>query len=152
MSVKKSIYIVIGCMGLGLGAFGAAVPLLPSVPFLMLAAICFGKSSNRLNNWFCGTKLYKNNLESYVAGQGMTWKTKIRIMTMVTLTMVVGFVMMSNVPTGRMVLACVWLFHVIYFCLGVKTLTKDGVKNQDEGFVLFVSAMIHSIKHMFRKV
>ena len=125
MKIKKSFYVVLGCIGVGLGALGAAVPLLPAFPFLMLAAICFGKSSERLNTWFKGTKLYKDNLESYVAGNGMTWKTKIRIMMIVTLTMAVGFIMMSKVPVGRIILACVWLFHIFYFCFGIKTLKEE---------------------------
>lgn len=73
MKIKKVVYIIIGCVGLGLGALGAALPLLPAFPFLLLAAVCFGKSSERLHKWFVGTKLYKNNLESYVKGRGMTW-------------------------------------------------------------------------------
>lgn len=121
MNIKKWIYIIIGCVGVGLGAIGAVVPILPTFPFLMLAAICFGKSSKRLNKWFQGTKLYKDNLESFVAGQGMTRKTKIKIMIIVTLTMSVGFVMMDNVFVGRIVLVCVWIFHIFYFCFGVKT-------------------------------
>lgn len=125
MKIKKGIYIAVGCIGVGLGAIGAVVPLLPAFPFLLLAAICFGKSSERLHTWFIGTKLYKNNLESYVQGRGMTWKTKIRIMIIVTLTMSVGFIMMSNVPVGRIILACVWLFHIFYFCFGIKTLPKE---------------------------
>lgn len=123
--MKRIVYIVVGCIGLGLGALGAALPLLPAFPFLLLAAICFGKSSERLHTWFIGTKLYKDNLESYVAGKGMTWKTKIRIMLIVTLTMLVGFIMMSNVPVGRIVLACVWVFHIFYFCFGIKTLREE---------------------------
>ena len=127
MKIKKGVYIVVGCIGLGIGAVGAVVPLLPAFPFLLLAAICFGKSSERLHTWFIGTKLYKNNLESYVQGKGMTWATKIRIMTIVTLTMAVGFFMMGKVPVGRIVLACVWVFHIIYFCFGIKTLkASDG--------------------------
>lgn len=122
MKIKKIVYIVIGCIGLGVGAVGAVVPLLPAFPFLLLAAICFGKSSERLHTWFVGTKLYKNNLESYVQGKGMTWTTKIRIMIIVTITMAVGFIMMSRVPVGRIILACVWVFHIIYFCFGIKTL------------------------------
>ena len=55
------------------------MPLLPAFPFLLLAAFCFAKSSERLHNWFINTKLYKNNLESYVKGQGMTRKTKIKM-------------------------------------------------------------------------
>lgn len=121
MRIKRSFYVVIGCIGLGIGAVGAVIPLLPSFPFLLLAAVCFGKSSQRLHNWFIWTKLYKNNLESYVQGNGMTWKTKIRIMIIVTLTMAFGFFMMGRVPVGRIILVCVWIFHVVYFCFGIQT-------------------------------
>lgn len=131
MNIKKGIYIVVGCIGVGLGALGAALPLLPAFPFLLLAAISFGKSSERLHTWFIGTKLYKNNLESYVQGRGMTWKTKIRIMVIVTLTMSVGFIMMSRVPVGRIILAGVWVFHILYFCFGVKTI-KENVEVAEE--------------------
>ena len=127
MKLKKIIYIITGCIGLAPGAVGAVLPLLPSFPFLLLAAVCFGKSSERLNNWFVNTKLYKNNLESFVKGQGMTWKTKIRIMITVTVLMTIGFIMMNQVVVGRIVLACVWVFHIIYFIFGVKT-----VKNTDK--------------------
>ena len=118
--MKKTLLVILGCIGVGLGAVGAVVPLLPAFPFLMLAAFCFAKSSERLHNWFIGTKLYKNNLETYVRGEGMTKKTKIRIMITVTLLMSVGFVMMHQVPVGRWILAGVWLFHMIYFAFGVK--------------------------------
>ena len=122
MKLKKAVYIIIGCLGLALGAVGAALPLLPAFPFLLLAAICFGKSSERLDRWFKGTKLYKNNLESFVKGQGMTWKTKIKIMITVTVLMTIGFIMMHQVFVGRIVLACVWVFHILYFVFGVKTI------------------------------
>lgn len=125
MKIKKLVYIIIGCVGLGLGALGAVLPLLPAFPFLLLAAFCFGKSSERLHKWFVGTKLYKNNLESYVKGRGMTWKTKIRIMVIVTVTMTVGFIMMNAVPVGRIVLCAVWVFHVLYFVFKVKTIKPE---------------------------
>lgn len=127
MKIKKIIYIVVGCLGAGLGAVGAVLPLLPAFPFLLLAAFCFAKSSERLHNWFTSTKLYKNNLESYVKGQGMTWKTKIRIMVTVTVLMSIGFAMMSRVPVGRIILACVWVFHILYFIFGVRTLKPENV-------------------------
>lgn len=124
MNIKKMIYIIVGCIGVGMGALGAALPLLPAFPFLMLAAFCFGKSSKRLNNWFVGTKLYKNNLESFVKGKGMARATKIRIMLIVTVTMAIGFAMMGRVPVGRWVLAAVWAGHIFYFLFGVKTMTN----------------------------
>lgn len=121
MSIKKILLIIVGCIGVGLGAVGAVVPLLPAFPFLLLAAVCFAKSSEKLNNWFINTRLYKNNLESYVKGQGMTKKTKIKIMIMVTVLMSIGFIMMGSVPVGRIVLTFVWLFHIWYFTFRVKT-------------------------------
>ena len=126
MKLKKVIYITVGCIGLALGAVGAVLPLLPAFPFLLLAAICFGKSSERLDRWFKNTKLYKNNLESFVKGQGMTWKTKIKIMITVTVLMTIGFVMMNQVVVGRIVLACVWIFHILYFIFGVKTIKNTN--------------------------
>ena len=127
MRIKKILYIVAGCIAMGLGALGAVLPLLPAFPFLLLAAFCFAKSSERLHSWFTGTKLYKNNLESYVQGKGMTRKTKIRIMVTVTLLMTIGFSMMDQVLVGRIVLACVWVFHILYFSFGVKTIKVDGL-------------------------
>ena len=114
MSIKKIGYIVLGCIGVGLGAVGAVLPLLPAFPFLLLAAFCFARSSEKLNNWFTNTKLYKENLESFVQGKGMTKKTKVRIMITVTLLMSIGFIMMHAVPVGRIVLGCVWVFHIVY--------------------------------------
>ncbi len=124
MKLKKMIYITVGCIGLALGAVGAVLPLLPAFPFLLLAAICFGKSSERLNNWFKSTKLYKNNLESFVKGQGMTWKTKMKIMITVTVLMTIGFIMMKQVVVGRIILGAVWVFHILFFVFGVKTIKK----------------------------
>lgn len=72
--------------------------------------------------WFIGTKLYKNNLESFVKGQGMTWRTKIKVMIMITCLMAFGFFMMFRkdlfIPCA--ILGGVWLFHILYFIFGVK--------------------------------
>ena len=124
MNIKKIFWVILGCVSMGLGAVGAMFPMIPTVPFLMLATISFAKSSEKLHTWFTSTKLYKDNLEDYVAGRGMTWKTKIRIMVTVTLLMSVGFIMMGTkgIVSGCIVLGCVWVFHMIYFCFGVKTL------------------------------
>ncbi len=122
MNIKKIIYLSIGFIGLGIGAIGVVVPLLPSLPFLLMAAFGFGKSSEKLDKWFKSTKLYKDNLESYTKGQGMTIKTKIRIILTVTILMSIGFFMMKSVPVGQIVLCFVWLFHIVYFLLIVKTI------------------------------
>ena len=127
MSIKKILYIVIGCISVGLGAVGAVIPFLPSVPFLLLAAFCFARSSERLNARFTGTKLYQDNLADYTAGRGMTKKAKIRIMSTVTLLMSIGFILMGlrGIVVGCAVLLCVWVFHLIYFVFMVKTIPSS---------------------------
>ena len=124
MKIKKILWICLGLLGVGIGAVGAVVPMLPAFPFLLLAAFSFARSSEKLHTWFIGTKLYKDNLEDYVAGRGMTWKTKIRIMLTVTALMGFGFTMMAMKPVwiGCNVLVGVWAFHIIYFLWGVKTI------------------------------
>lgn len=121
--MKKIILVIVGCIGVGLGALGAVLPILPAFPFLLLAAVCFAKSSDRLDRWFRGTKLYKNDLESFVKGQGMTRKTKIKVMITVTLLMSIGFAIMfsKKIYVPCMILGGVWLFHIIYFAFFVKT-------------------------------
>ena len=111
---------------------GAVLPLLPSFPFLLLAAFSFGKSSDRLHAWFTGTKLYKENLENYVQGKGMTRKTKVRIMVTVTILMSIGFLMMHQVVVGRIVLGCVWVFHILYFTFAVKTIPESSKQEKDQ--------------------
>ena len=125
MNLKKVFFVVLGFLSLGLGALGAVLPLLPAFPFLMLAAFCFAKSSEKLHGWFVSTNLYKKNLESFVQGKGMTVRTKIRIM--LTVLMSIGFIMMHAVPVGRIVLGIVWLFHILYFIFGIKTLKIEDI-------------------------
>lgn len=77
----------------------------------------------RLHHWFINTNLYKNNLESYVKGNGMTRQAKIRVMITVTVLMAFGFTMMleKGLYVPCMILTAVWLFHIIYFLVCVKT-------------------------------
>lgn len=117
--MRKILYIMIGCISLGLGIIGVILPILPTVPFLLLAAFCFARSSERLNGWFKNTKLYReNNIKN-----GMTKQAKVRIMCLVTLLMSIGFIMMGlkDIVVGNIVLLIVWIFHMVYFTLGVKT-------------------------------
>ena len=121
----KILWILLGFLSLGIGAVGAVLPFLPTFPFLLLTVFCFAKSSKRLHAWFIGTKLYRENLESYVQSRSMTIKAKARIMITVTLIMGFGFAMMGRVSAARAVLAAVWLFHVVYFLFAVKTMKEE---------------------------
>ena len=126
MSIKRITFVVLGCVSLALAVIGVVLPILPTVPFLALAAFCFAKSSDRLNNWLINTKFYQNNLADFKAGKGMTVKTKVRILATVTLVMVIGLIamLMKGVIVGSIILSVVWLGHIYYFCFKVKTLEE----------------------------
>ena len=123
MSIKRITFVGLGCVSLALAVIGVVLPIFPTVPFLALAAFCFAKSSDRLNNWLINTKFYQNNLADFKAGKGMTVKTKVRILATVTLVMAIGLIamLMKGIIVGSIILSVVWLGHIYYFGFKVKT-------------------------------
>lgn len=130
----RAIYITVGIICVGLGAVGMVLPVLPTTPFLLVAAFCFARSSERLNNWFRSTRLYRSHLETLNRGEGMTWPAKLRIMGTVTLVMgVAEFFMIraymvkgsNGALIGCIVMAVVWAAHIIAFTFIIKTCSRE---------------------------
>ena len=124
MKLKQIIFLIIGCLSLALGCVGIVLPILPTVPFFLLTVFCFANSSQKLHDWFIGTQMYKKHLESFVQKKGMTVRTKATIVTSVTALMAVGFVLMlrKGIIVPCVILAVVWVCHLVYFLFGVKTI------------------------------
>ena len=125
MKLTRLFFLILGCISLGVGCIGIALPILPTVPFFLLTVFCFANSSQKLHDWFVGTKLYKKNLESFVQKKGMTVRTKVGIILPVTLVMGFGFFMMwrKALTVPCVILAIVWICHIVYFLFGVKTIS-----------------------------
>lgn len=109
-----------GFASFGLGALGAVLPILPTTPFLLVAAFCFARSSERLNAWFRSTKLCRDVLEG-VSRRSMTVRSKLLLLVPLTVVLGISFALMANVPAGRAVVATVWAAHIVYFGFVVKT-------------------------------
>ncbi len=124
MKLKQIIFLIIGCLSLALGCVGIVLPILPTVPFFLLTVFCFANSSQKLHDWFIGTQMYKKHLESFVQKKGMTVRTKATVLTSVTALMAVGFVLMlrKGIIVPCVILAVVWVCHLVYFLFGVKTI------------------------------
>ncbi len=120
-AIVRGIWAGAGLVLFALGVAGVALPILPTTPFILLAAICFARSSERLDNWFKGTKVYKMVFENYMEKRPMSVKKKLSILFPVTVLLGIGFFLTGNVPVARVVVAMVWMGHVIYFGFIVKT-------------------------------
>lgn len=128
--LMRGVFLFLGLLCLGLGAVGVALPILPTTPFLLLAAFFFAKSSDRLNAWFQSTSLYQSHLASLKRGEGMTRAAKCHVILSVTLIMgIAEFFMIraylikgsKGALIGASVMGLVWLAHLIAFGLVIRT-------------------------------
>ena len=127
MNIKKVIFVVLGFICLALGTVGIFLPIIPTTPFFLATLFCFANSSQKLHDWFIGTKLYKKHLEPFVHKKGMLMQTKISIILSVTLLMGIGVFMMARkgIWIPCVILLIVWAAHIMYFTFGVKTIKSD---------------------------
>lgn len=123
--LSRGLWAVGGFLFFGLGLLGVVIPFIPTTPFLLVAAFCFARSSEHLNTWFKSTKVYHAVLEDYVARRAMTVKSKAMVLIPVTILLGIGFALMGSALAARVVLAVVWMAHIIYFGFVVATERGD---------------------------
>jgi len=84
---KKIVLLVGGVLSLTLGVIGAFLPLLPTVPLVLLAAYCFARSSDRLHNWLLTHPLFGKILRDFESGKGVQRRIKVRAIVLIWLSM-----------------------------------------------------------------
>jgi len=66
-----------GWIALGLAVVGIVLPVLPTVPFVLLAAACFLRGSERWHTWLVSHPVFGPHLSDYLAGLGLKPRTKV---------------------------------------------------------------------------
>ncbi len=101
-------WIALGTVSLILGTAGIVLPVLPTVPFYLLTAFCYAKSSERLHMWFLSTTVYQKYVEPFKDRREMPLKRKITILLTVTGTMWFSAYMMRHNEGVFIFLAVLW--------------------------------------------
>jgi uncharacterized protein len=76
-NIVRALLLVGGTISLSLGAIGVFLPILPTTPFLLLAAACFMRSSTRMHKWLLNNRWFGEYIRNYQEGRGIPFKTKI---------------------------------------------------------------------------
>lgn len=123
-SIKKIIYLLVAIISLVLGIIGIFLPLLPTTPLLLLTSVCLLKSSDRLNEKFIQTKIYKKHVKPFKDRGGMTLKAKLCLTIPVSCMLLFMFIIINN-KVMRMVIIVMWLLKVAIFTK-MKTIKKEA--------------------------
>ena len=75
--IKKTLFILLGSLFTGLAFLGIFLPLLPTTPFLLLAAFFYLRSSEKLYNWLLNHKIFGKYLQNYLENRAIPLKIKI---------------------------------------------------------------------------
>jgi len=89
--LKRRLLVIAGTVFTGVGILGILVPILPTTPFLLLAAACFVRSSQSFYTWLLNNRLLGIYISSYVQGKGMPHRVK--VFTVVLLWTTIGLSM-----------------------------------------------------------
>ena len=111
----RALLLCAGCLAVGLGVLGIFLPLLPTVPFLLLAAVCFSRSSRKLQLWLFNHRYLGPYLTNYLLRKGISkkqlWSSLSSMWTAMLLAMY--FAPIWTVKILLLVIACLVSRHLL---------------------------------------
>ena len=119
--IKKIIFVIVGSISLLLGLIGTVLPILPTVPFLLLTSYCFARGSSKFEIWFKSTKIYKKYLESFILNKSMSLKQKICLSIFSDVMIAFPLVILDNLYI-KLFLIIIVMFKYYYFIFKIKTI------------------------------
>ena len=112
----RGVLIIAGTFFVGLGILGIFLPLLPTTPFLLLAAAFYARSSKRFYNWLLGNKWFGRYIKNYREGKGVPSKAKILSISLLWLTIMFSTVFIVDNLFVRIILILIAIgvsIHII---------------------------------------
>jgi len=122
---KRRLLIGAGTLSAGLGIIGIFIPILPTTPFLLLAAACYMRSSERFYQWLINNRIFGAYVSNYIEGRGMP--VRIKILTILLLWLTIGLSIACGVQNivVRVVLVCIAIGVTIHIVLIKKKKVND---------------------------
>jgi len=128
--VRSSILLVCGWTSLGLGVVGLAVPILPTVPFVLLAAACFVRSSERCHCWLVTHPVFGRHIADYLAGRGVALRAKIVALVTLWASVLLSVVLFVPLLAADVAMLAVAVAVTIYI-VRLPTADARGAAPQD---------------------
>ena len=125
--IIDALYIVLGFVFLGIGAVGVIIPMLPTTPFLLLAAFLFAKGSKHFHKWFLSTKLYQKHISNIVEKKEMTVKSKISVLATISVMLTIAFFLVP-IWHAKALIIVILLLHYYYFLFRIITVKENKEK------------------------
>jgi uncharacterized membrane protein YbaN (DUF454 family) len=95
-ALKRYLFIVLGTLCLAIGIVGIFTPILPTTPFLLLAAFCYLRGSARFHRWLMNNRVFGGYIRSYTEGRGIPLKLKLFTIALLWVTIGISIWLVSN--------------------------------------------------------
>lgn len=119
----RRVLIVAGTIFIGLGIVGIFLPVLPTTPFLLLAAACYARSSERFYNWLLNHRWFGKYIRPYREGKGIPLKAKALSVSLIWLTILFSVIFVVHPLIVKVILIVIAMGVTIYL-LSLPTLRE----------------------------